>query len=534
MGLSTRTVWIITAAMVIALAGLVGLQASLLGNAMESREQSFRRNVLAAMSDIARGLETAETISATLHVVDNARRMVIRAATISDDGAGRRLTDSTFFFQFALADSIPDLDRHLLAVCESSADTSAVMFQYLLRDTNLEVRFVGDSTLAVDSVIARDSLRLGVIQRVIERIESGQWLPITDRIDPGRLDSLVRDAMGEYGIALRPVYAVYSGADTTVPIESAPGYREELAASEFRTDLFPHDILAVPNSLVLYFPGRAVYMWQQIGPMLAATVFFMVVIVGVFAYSVKTIVAQRRAARQMVDFVNNMTHEFKTPISTVALACEAILRPDVLPDPERVRRFSQVIVDENRRMRHQAEKILQMAALEEHRGHLQTAPVDLHEVIRNAVESISLQVGQRGGRITCDLGAGSNVMAGDELHLTGIIYNLLDNANKFSPESPQISISTEDAAGGIRITVSDQGVGISSEDQKHIFDKYFRVQRGNIHEAKGFGLGLSYVALMVRAHGGTVRVESEPGHGTRMILWFPVLRADKDPRGHDA
>jgi len=254
----------------------------------------------------------------------------------------------------------------------------------------------------------------------------------------------------------------------------------------------------------------------------------MTVVVGVFGYSLRTIVVQRRTARQMVDFINNMTHEFKTPISTVALACEAILRPDVIGDTGRVRRFSGMIMEENRRMRHQAEKILQMAALEEKQGRLKLTELDVHDVITSAMENIALQVEQRGGQITCDLKATRRVMMADEVHLIGVFHNLLDNANKYSPETPQITVITEDSGDGLEIIIADRGLGLSSDDRKKIFDKYYRVTRGNVHDVKGFGLGLSYVDLIVRAHGGRISVESEPAKGTRMVLWFPA-KSQTDP-----
>jgi two-component system phosphate regulon sensor histidine kinase PhoR len=223
----------------------------------------------------------------------------------------------------------------------------------------------------------------------------------------------------------------------------------------------------------------------------------------------------------MVDFVNNMTHEFKTPISTVALACEAIMRPDVISDRTKVERFSNMIRQENRRMRHQAEKILQMAALEEKEGKVKLAPVDLHGTIRNAVDGIALQVEQSGGRIECRLEATRPIIEADAVHLTGIFYNLLDNAQKYSAEAPRIRVVTGDRNGGVEIVVEDRGVGLKPEDRRRIFEKYFRVSKGNVHDVKGFGLGLSYVNLMVKAQGGTISVESEYGRGTRMILWFP-------------
>jgi len=172
-----------------------------------------------------------------------------------------------------------------------------------------------------------------------------------------------------------------------------------------------------------------------------------------------------------------------------------------------------------------------MAALEETQGRLALATIDVHEVIRSAVKSIALQVEQRGGSMSCDLRGTQHLIEADEVHLTGIIYNLLDNANKYSPDRPCIRVTTEDVENGVLITVADNGVGLKPEDKKRIFEKYYRVSHGNVHDVKGFGLGLSYVALMVRAHGGRIKVESEPDKGTKMILWFPaspqVLRTDE-------
>lgn len=518
--------------MVISLIGLIGLQASLLKSAMQLKEQTFRQNVHAALSNVAGGLETAETVTATLRVIDDSRQLVIHTQTIDSTSVGVCRPFGMAGFQLPY-DSFgrpvlppPDSLRELLRGCAAPLPPgnhkAGYAFEFVVDTVDTSTCLKTASLDSNTMTLSADSARIGVIYKVIAQLASAKRIPITERIRPTHLDTLLRQSLAEYGIALEPVYGIVVVGDTAIQMASTQGFDGELRASEFRAGLFSNDVLEEAHELAVYFPDRTGYMWRQIGPMLGLTTLFMLVVTGVFAYSVKTMVAQRRAGRQMVEFINNMTHEFKTPISTVALACEAIQREDIIDAPDKVRRFSNMILDENRRMRHQVEKILQMAALEETQGRLKLATVDIHQVISGAVESIALQVERRGGRITCELASTHCQIEADEVHLTGIIYNLLDNANKYSPESPRIRVSTEDSGKGVLIRVSDNGVGLKAEDKKRIFDKYYRVSHGNVHDVKGFGLGLSYVALMVHAHGGRINVESEPGHGTEMILWFPA------------
>jgi two-component system phosphate regulon sensor histidine kinase PhoR len=538
--------------MILALVGLVGLQASLLRNALELKEQTFRRNVQAAMAAVARGLEASETITATLQLITDAHRMVIHAEAAVDTSAERSSLDVYSAFDDTASGAKKEMRFLSLgaarAYCDSVGLKALPLPDSLCTPAHdkdsafIVVRYTADSARLLYGDLrprsdtgawreTRDSGRAEFIERVMERLAVGECIPIEKRVQPERLDSLIRRSLDDFGITLEPVYGILTPGDSAVWLASADGYSDRLTSSEFKSGLFPNDLLAAPSYLSLYFPDRTYYLLKQIGPMLAATILFMSVVVGVFGYSLRTIVVQRRTARQMVDFVNNMTHEFKTPISTVALACEAILRPEVITDAPRVRRFSGMIMEENRRMRHQAEKILQMAALEEKQGRLKLTEVDIHDVIASAVDNIALQVEQRGGRITCDLKATRRLMEADEVHLIGVFHNLLDNANKYSPGSPQITVTTEDAGYGIRISVVDHGLGLKPDDRTRIFDKYYRVTHGNVHDVKGFGLGLSYVELMVRTHGGRIWVESELGKGTRMILWFPARQGTHSDHG---
>ena len=555
MGLSNKIVWLIVVPMAIALIWLVGLQSSLLADALETQETSFRTNVLAAMEAVIERLEASEATYATMYVFGNANDLTVTANTYLGDSTDLRvdadnefnrilehesgiqvLTD-TGHFDVADTSRIPlsDLPNRSLLVEAFSlkdrdleADSAVVVIQYSGEGVDsatvpphLELTDTAGHEVTYDT-------RVQYVSRVMKRLAMGTQEPILERVDTLSLDSLLRAELEDHGVTIEPVIGIVNNSDDSLYYARPSGHNDELLTSEFRSLFFPNDLLSTTNSLVLAFPDRDVFLWRQIGPMVASITLFMLVIVLGFGYTIRTIVNQRRTARLMVDFVNNMTHEFKTPISTVALACEAIMRPDVMDRPEQVSRFSKMIHDENRRMRQQTEKILQMAALEESGAELKLDRVDLHTVIREAAEGISLQVESREGRIELDLACSDPVVNGDRVHLSGVIYNLLDNANKYSPERPYITVRTADEPGGIRVSVQDRGMGLRPEDQKRIFQKYFRVPRGNVHDVKGFGLGLSYVHLIVRAHGGKIEVDSEPGKGTRISFVMP--RADDRKR----
>jgi two-component system phosphate regulon sensor histidine kinase PhoR len=360
------------------------------------------------------------------------------------------------------------------------------------------------------------------VSTVAERLTMDEWEPIEKRIRPATLDSVLGSTLAAAGIALTYAFGVISSATDSLKMTQPAGYAEELRQSEYRARLFPGDIFAPRHDLAVYFPGHRGYLWRQMGPLFAATFLLMLVIIICFILAVRTIITQRQLADRMVGFINNMTHEFKTPISTVALACQAIARPDILDQKDKIARYNRMIKDENRRMQGQVEKILQMAVLEKGDYELQLAEVDVHEVIKQTVDSITLQVEHRGGRISTALNAARHVVHADVVHLANIFNNLLDNANKYSPQSPVISVATANDADSMVITITDQGMGIKAEDRKMVFDKYYRVPAGNIHDVKGFGLGLSYVKLMVMAHGGTISLAGPSGGGTRVDIRLPL------------
>lgn len=227
------------------------------------------------------------------------------------------------------------------------------------------------------------------------------------------------------------------------------------------------------------------------------------------------------------DFINNMTHELKTPISTISLSSEVLMDDSNAPDPQRLKQYATIIFNENNRLKTQVEKVLQLAALDNKNIPLKMEVLDVHRVILQAVDAVQLTVNERGGNVICNLNAEEATIQADVVHITNVLYNLLDNAIKYSAEDPNITVSTRNENHHLIITVADKGIGISKEAQKHVFDKFYRVPTGNIHDVKGFGLGLYYVKLMAEEHNGKISVESTPGEGSRFILKLPT----KKPNG---
>jgi two-component system, OmpR family, phosphate regulon sensor histidine kinase PhoR len=270
----------------------------------------------------------------------------------------------------------------------------------------------------------------------------------------------------------------------------------------------------------VYFPSKQSYLLSQLGIWVFSSIILLVVIIF-FGYTLGVIFRQKKLSEMKNDFINNMTHEFKTPISTISVSSEMLMREEVGGSAEKRARYSRIIMDETNRLKNMVEKVLQMADIDAGKIKLNKTSVDVHIVIRQCVENMEVVIHEKGGTITCDLKAGKQEVTGDKVHLTNIIYNLLDNAIKYAVEPPVINITTRNNEKGIVISIQDNGIGISKEIQKNIFSKFYRVPTGDVHNIKGFGLGLFYVKTITDAHHGTIKLESEAGKGSRFDVYLP-------------
>ncbi len=355
--------------------------------------------------------------------------------------------------------------------------------------------------------------------------------PLVERINLNRLDDLIQRELVEKGIDLAYQYGVFSNRRRNFVFvkDSEPsgvkvsgGISKEglqrLYNSSFKVDLFPFDR---PGKLMMFFPRKTSFIWQSVLGMLLASILFTAIILFCFMYTIQVIFKQKKLSEIKTDFINNMTHEFKTPIATISLAADSITSKMVSEDSSKVKRFASIIKEENKRMNSQVEKVLQMALLDKDDFKLNIRAIDVHEVIRQASRHMGLQLEQKSGRIKLDLQANDFEIEGDLTHFSSVIHNLLDNANKYTPEKPEITIRTANVSGGIKVFIKDNGIGMDAEVRKRIFDKFYRVHTGNLHDVKGFGLGLSYVKAIITAHKGHVDVKSELGKGSEFILFFP-------------
>jgi two-component system phosphate regulon sensor histidine kinase PhoR len=297
--------------------------------------------------------------------------------------------------------------------------------------------------------------------------------------------------------------------------------KTEFLKSPYKVRLFPDNIIKKDVILSVVFPERTNYVLGSMTWILGGSLLFSLFIFSTFALSIYFILRQKKISEMKSDFINNMTHEFKTPIATISLAADTITNPRVINDENSIRHFIGMIKKENSRMNKQVETILQIASLDRKEIEFSFVKTSLHSVVQTAVETIDIQVQQRHGVLNVALNADSDLVYGDREHLISLVHNLLDNAIKYSPESPQISIQTKNNSSGVILSVEDKGIGMSKSVQSKIFERFYRQSSGNVHDVKGFGLGLNYVRAIVDAHKGEITVISEPGKGSRFEIFLP-------------
>ncbi len=340
-------------------------------------------------------------------------------------------------------------------------------------------------------------------------------------ITESQVDSLILLELNIRGIDTRFEFGIYNPEKDVFLLEKDPGNRKSLIEKGSAARLFVSDIYTSPEYLLIYFPHEKQFLLTELWGMLLISIILIIVIVYSFTYTITTIFRQKKLSEMKNDFINNMTHEFKTPISTISLACEALNDRELVRSPEFTENYINIILEENKRLATMAEKILQTAVIEKGQLKMKRERINLHDVITDVIKNIRIQVEIKDGVIRKQCKAANPVLMGDKVHLTNLVYNLLDNANKYSPRKPVIMVRTENTSNGILLTIEDHGIGIGKGEQKKIFDKLYRVPTGNIQDVRGFGLGLSYVKAIVEEHHGRISIESEIGKGTKFKITLP-------------
>ena len=378
--------------------------------------------------------------------------------------------------------------------------------------------------LAADSAQNAQGGKTTVMQNLYEEYQrSGE--PLKQRLNAFWIDSLLRFELHNKGIYLLPSYEVTTANNDSLifsNVNDVSGSRPQfIAGNTYQTAIFK-DVLNDPGMIRLTFPQKNSLILSKMKVTMGTTAGLLFVLVLCFGYTLFSIIRQKKISEMKTDFINNMTHEFKTPVSTIMIASEALKDNEITSDKARVSRLANIIYEENERLGSHIERVLNVARIDKNDFKLESKPVDINEMISVVVDSMALKLQKCEADVSLHLDAETAIVNADELHLSNVLYNLIDNAIKYSEGVPQITISSFNKNGQVVIKVADRGIGMSRDQQTKIFEQFYRIPTGNVHNVKGFGLGLSYVNTIVKRLNGSINVRSERDKGSEFELKFPV------------
>ncbi len=523
--MSRKLLWVLTGVISLASLGLVMVQSKWIRIAIQIKEEQFTQTASLAMESIIDEIEKQETV---IQVIDEIKpyysvstkgdaRLSYQQGILNKTKSGIRTKQiSQQVLTISSLDTIklPTLARNLLDSTINTMDTKRSL-SIAGRSMASSAANSIDLSLGIDGkVISKTIFVENIVDKLI-RVE----LPLQERITQQQLDSIIQRELIRKGIEASYEYKVTNEKDSA--LYKSPRFKSSHKGVVLRDKLFPNDFFARRYFLTIYFPNQKTYIVSSLGLMTLSTFLLTLLIITSFSVTLFIIFRQKKVSEIKNDFVNNMTHELKTPISTISLAAQMLNDKSIPVERKNLGYLGSVIADESKRLGLQVEKVLQMAIFEKTKLKLKLKELDVHEIIRKVSANFSLQLDSQNGTLNSNLQANNSTIIADEVHITNVVNNLLDNAVKYKNGNPEITISTKNATGGIVIAFKDSGVGISRENIRKIFDQFYRVPSGNIHNVKGFGLGLSYVKKIVEAHGGRIWVESTLGIGSTFSVFLP-------------
>jgi len=460
--------------------------------------------------DLNLGIDAAgNIISANI----NQSFIPVRAVTfkLSTD----RLPDSIRYLAFnpfsrkPLLITLPRVGPEMAAKFRSEDDLEDAKFNKSYKDMLADTMTIEPSSLLYLQDVAKEMQQ--------------ENIPINQRISRSVLDTLIGEELLNRNIKLDYDFWVKLANKDSLYFRKVSNVEEEpLKKNVHKVALFSNDVFRDPGMLYVNFPDENSLIISNLFATMASSAGLLLVLIFIFTYTLYTILRQKKISEMKNDFINNMTHEFKTPVATIMIASEALKDPEITSDQSRVNRLAGIIYDENVRLGNHIERVLSIARLEKKELRLEPSEVNINDLIVVVVDSMSLQLQKKNADITMNLESEPPVIMADELHLSNVIYNLIDNANKYSADAPQITLSTRHTNKNMIIEVSDKGIGMTKEQTKRIFDQFYRVPTGNLHDVKGFGLGLNYVQDIIEQMGGTVKVHSEKDKGTTFEIILPL------------
>lgn len=503
------TIWLLTIVMACAFIGLLYVQIMYMENMIKMRNEQFSEVVKRSLYGVSTTLEQDETKYFLEEDISD-----VESSFYSDLSNGQ--TNKSFEY------SVPSPDGNSSYKIQGNWSTIKVEGNNSNKISNFNDRYTSMQEILKGQYLYQKGLLNEVILNILSQSSNR---PINERADSAVVRTYLKSELENNGLSLPFEFAVVNRNGDAV-------YKSE----EFSTDkydfngysqvLFPNDPVNKIHYLKVTFPTKNDYIFSSIKFMIPSFALSFILLF-IFIYTIIIAFRQKKLSEMKNDFINNMTHEFKTPISTISLAAQMLNDDSVRKSPNMLQHISGVINDETKRLRFQVEKVLQMSMFDKQKATLKLQEVDAATVISNVAHTYKIKVEKFGGKITTDLQAEDSIVNVDEMHFTNVIFNLLDNALKYRREDVplELKISTRNTADDkLEITIGDNGIGIKKEDLKKIFEKFYRVSTGNRHDVKGFGLGLAYVHKMIKELKGDIRAESELNVGSNFIITLPLIK----------
>ncbi len=495
------TIWILTVVMAIALLGLLAMQIVYLEKMVAMRNSQFNEIVRRSLYSVSTMLEQNET----KYFLD------------------QDLAEAEQYYSGISQNSFSFSDGH-----ETNIDTTLTTEDpATLRPANRNtLKDLNDSYQLKQEILKKQYLyQKSLLNEVILTIlNESSDRPIQERADSTTVATYLRSELEFNGLSLPFEFAIVNR--TSGVVYKTEGYSPLSQQDVYSQLLFPNDPKSKQNMLNITFPNKSDYIFSSV-KFLVPSLAFTFLLLGVFLYTISVAFKQKKLSEIKNDFINNMTHEFKTPISSISIAAQMLNDDSVRKSPEMLKHVSTVINDETKRLRFQVEKVLQLSLFDRKNGTMRLEEEDANASIYNVINTFKLKVEKYGGHIDAKLDAEDPIIKVDRMHFTNVVFNLLDNAVKYRREDvpPELTVTTINPDDDhVQITVADNGIGMKREDLKKIFEKFYRVSTGNLHDVKGFGLGLAYVHKMIDLFGGTIRAESEVNKGSKFIITLPLYK----------
>ncbi|MDE7472787.1 MAG: HAMP domain-containing histidine kinase [Muribaculaceae bacterium] len=506
------TIWLLTIIMAIVFAALLYMQIMYMESMIKMREDQFSEGVRRGLHSVAMKLQQDEI----KYYLEEDVSFIETSSVISQYGDDDLRHLGGVKYRFTTASGL-DADLTI------KADMSKIsQLQNDSRDFARRYR-----AMQQDAYKDRVMYKRGLINDVMLNIMSQTAdRPIRERVDSATTTQYLKTEFANNGIDIPFEYALVNRDN--VPVFRTSGYMStpDAQGSMFVVSLFRNDTPDKAHFIKVYFPRKSDYIHKSLGFMVPVLIMTIILLI-IFIYIIVVAFRQKKLTEMKNDFINNMTHEFKTPISTISLAAQMLNDDSVRKSPAMLQHAASIINDETKRLRFQVEKVLQMSMFDKKKATVRLQEIDANSVIYNIINTFKLKVERYGGTIRSNLDAEDAIVMVDEMHFTNVIFNLLDNAVKYRREDVplQLMVTTRDIDNKkLEITVSDNGIGIKREDLKKIFERFYRVHTGNVHDVKGFGLGLAYVKKMIEVLGGEIKAESEINVGTKFIIILPLTK----------